>query len=220
MWFYKENFLDEVEFKKLSDKVKSYQSLSTNDNEVWETIDNHLDSEHGRYVKGNGERKVRRYKYTGDFYWYNIKANNVKFFGSEFKSPLQKMYSFLHEQGFDDVVLQNLWLQYTDHESIFHRHRDNGIANYKDFNCFTSILYTHDYWEESWGGSIKISDSSSDISIAELNENQVEYFPKPNTLIVWTRDHPHWMTPILNKDVTRMFVGGCWYRDESRRIHN
>ena len=221
MWFYKENFLDETEFKKLAEKVKSYQNLSKDDNEVWETVDDHLDDKHGRYIRGNGERKVKRYKYTRDFYYYyTIKSNTVKFFGSEFKTPLQKMYNYFYEKGYNDIVLQNLWLQYTDHTSIFHRHRDNAIASYNDKDCFTSILFTHDIWEDSWGGSTMISDSSSDINIEELNENQVEYFPKPNALIIWTRDHPHWMKPILNKDVTRIFVGGCWYRDESKRIHN
>lgn len=219
MWFYKENFLEETEFKKLSEKVISYKNLSNDDNGVWDTVDNYLDDKHGRYLKGKGERRVKRYRYDGNFYYYNIKSNTVKFFGSEFENPLQKMYNYFYEQGYNDVVLQNLWLQYTDYNSVFHRHRDGGFGIYEAVDCFTSILFTHNIWEESWGGSTKISDSSN-IDIAELNENQVEYFPKPNTLIIWTRDHPHWMTPILNKDVTRIFVGGCWYRDESKRIHN
>lgn len=219
MWFYIENFLNYDEFKKINEKMIYYNLQSKDDNEIFKANDIYLNEKHGRRLKGARIRKVKRVKYKGDFNYKNIRTNTINFFGEEFKILLDKTYEVFHKKGFNDIVLNNLWLQFSDYTSVFDRHRDGGLGKIKDFNCFTTVYYCHEHWSNNWGGSLKLSDATQ-ISSNEIYEKQEEYFPVPNSLLVWSRDHPHWMTTITNKDVVRKFVGGCWYKDENKRIHD
>lgn len=213
MWFYIENFLDEQDFIKLTKKVKILELQSLEENDYFETDDDYLNQSHGREIIGKRQKKVKRVRYSGRSTFRTIYDDTINYFGNEFIAPVNKLKNCFLERGYNDVILSNLWVQYANSSSAFHRHRDGGLGRYKDINCFTTILYTHDNWNDSWGGKFKITDSGSESGLQELTENIFEYSPKPNSLLVWTREHPHWMTNIINTAVTRSFVGGCWYRD-------
>ena len=217
MWFVQENFLKDEDFIELQDLVQSLQYKSLEEDDFFNTTDYHLNEKHGRFAKGVRQRKVNRVRYNGLRHTTKIYENNIKYFGEQVRTPLYKFEQFFKDQGIEGVILHNLWIQYTDHTSVFHRHRDGGMLGYPDTECFTSILYTHKEWNDEWGGILKISDSSSEVGLEELNENIYDYSPKPNTMITWSRDHPHWVTPINSTNVTRSFFGACWYRDINKK---
>lgn len=63
-----------------------------------------------------------------------------------------------------------------------HRHSDGSVKGAPIDRCFTSLLFCHEYWDDDWGGILHLS------SLNVLDK--IPLSPKPNTMVMWTRDHP------------------------------
>ena len=82
-----------------------------------------------------------------------------------------------------------------------HNHIDGTIHDAEYENCFTSMIFSHPFWDNECGGQFKLIDGG------ETNTYNLD----PNSLLMWNRDHPHWMTPIVKECPLRMFIGMSWY---------
>ena len=79
---------------------------------------------------------------------------------------------------------RSIWFQYTNSTHHVARHIDDPVRSSSSEKSFTTLLYAHAQWEDTWGGEIVIEDDS--------------YLPKPNRLILYSRDNWHGVNPILN----------------------
>jgi len=97
---------------------------------------------------------------------------------------------------------RSIWFQYTNSKHRVAKHLDDPVRSSSSEKSFTSLLYAHAHWEDTWGGELVIEDQS--------------YLPKPNRLVVYSREHLHGVEPILNEnnDYYRMFLGTSWSSDE------
>jgi hypothetical protein len=95
----------------------------------------------------------------------------------------------------------SVWFQYMHYKQLVEKHLDGAIGGKSLNKSFTSLLYAHTQWEDTWGGEVDIEDQS--------------YLPKPNRLIVYSRDNKHGVSPILHKndDYYRLFLGVSWSSD-------
>jgi hypothetical protein len=95
----------------------------------------------------------------------------------------------------------SVWIQYMHNKHRLGKHLDGAIRGRSLNKSLTSLLYAHEQWEDTWGGEFDIADHS--------------YLPKPNRLIVYSRDNSHGVNPILHKNDNyyRLFLGVSWSSD-------
>ena len=94
------------------------------------------------------------------------------------------------------------WFQYMSNKQLVGKHFDNPNVNGKPTDqSFSAFLYMHQTWEDNWGG--------------ELCFNSGTVLPKPNRLIVYSREEEHWVNEIKHTldDYQRMFLGTSWSTD-------
>lgn len=84
-----------------------------------------------------------------------------------------------------DVLPYSFRYQCMTDEYIIHPHRDGEVRQKSIDNCYTSIVYLNDEWEETLGGNFEIEGNS----IVSL----------PNRLVIYSRDEEHWVSPALSK---------------------
>lgn len=84
-----------------------------------------------------------------------------------------------------DVLPYSFRYQCMTDEYTIHPHRDGKVREKSIDNCYTSIVYLNDDWNENLGGNFEIQD----VSIVSL----------PNRLVIYSRDEEHWVSPALDK---------------------
>lgn len=95
-----------------------------------------------------------------------------------------------------------VWYQYTLlKEERVKQHYDGIILDRLPKQCFTSFIYTHNQWEDDWGG--------------ELCFKTEMVLPKPNRFVIYSRDHLHWVNTITHNKTNfqRMSIGVDWSTD-------
>jgi len=200
MWFNESNFLDVDSFHRLNKRVSNFYKLSKLEvaNSV---VEDDLTSVEGRYIPKISEQQAKRVRY-----WCtspDVEAESLGFFGKDIIEPVKKLRQYLIDAGYPNIKLSNIWLQYGDTDTKMHRHTDGGVKGSPADRCFTSLIFCHEYWDDNWGGIFNLSSADK--------IDKISFSPKPNDLVMWTRDHPHWMTPITEKCPLRMFLGMSWY---------
>jgi len=188
-----ENFLEPDVFEKLKTKaqlLKKYARLD--DSSI--ASDSDVDIDQGYYEKYFRRNRVWRTRPLGSHYKTytdNIDVSDtvLGFFGEELRLPLLNAKQFFISRGLTDIILRNMWLQYTDKDSAVHRHIDGKIFSAPIEKSFTALIWCHEYWDIEWGAELKMI---IDNQVVTLN-------PKPNTFVAWTRETPHWVTPITEK---------------------
>lgn len=208
MIFSEQNFLSPSEFESLSDRVAFFYKFSKYEHSTKEEDDFYLNETHGRYTPGISEQSCKRVRF-----WTNspdAQKESVGYFGKQIEPALNKLRQCLIDQGHTNIKLSNVWLQYGDPDTKMDRHSDGTIKGSDFTNSFTSMIFVHKHWESDWGGTFKLAPPivSKESQIIETAE---EFFPVPNSLVMWSRDHPHWMTPITHSEDLRMFLGMSWY---------
>ena len=93
-----------------------------------------------------------------------------------------------------------MWFQYHSDKHKVIQHYDNTLAGSTNKKSFTSLLYMHDTWEDTWGGELTF-----------LNDKK-PILPKPNRLMIYSRDEEHWVNEITHgiEDYKRMFLFTAW----------
>lgn len=206
-----ENFLDPESYEKLRIRAPLFRKYARLDDQ-FVTSDKEIDINQGYYEKNIRRNRVWRTRPSGANYNTYIDKSDVSklvldFFGEDFKNPLQSAKQFFISKGLNEIILRNMWLQYTDKTSAVHRHVDGKIFSAPIEKSFTALIWCHEYWDIEWGAELKMI---VDDQIITLN-------PKPNTFVAWTRETPHWVTPITEKynaDIhpTRTMLGFSLYQ--------
>lgn len=105
----------------------------------------------------------------------------------------------IEECNLSNPQASDVWFQYMLHQHTLGPHVDTdiirGLDNSKTFSTF---LYCHKEWQDDWGG--------------ELVFHSTVILPKPNRLVVYSRDEEHWVDPIKHtiQNYKRMFFGVNW----------
>jgi hypothetical protein len=119
--------------------------------------------------------------------------------GIEIVPAIEKMRETLLTLGYVDPMAYSVWYQYGDKNHLVGKHFDSTVRNSAPEKSLSTFLYTHNCWEDDWGG--------------EFCVNSAEVLPKPNRLIVYSRDEEHWINSIkhtLEDNYMRMFFGVSW----------
>lgn len=208
MIYNEKNFIEREIFEELSKKTLAMYRISKHEYTYMTTADTFLNEKHGRYTQGVAEQSCKRVRFfcNGD----DVQKETVNFFGKEVGVVLDKLRQYLIDKGYPNIKLSNVWFQYGDTDTKMDRHSDGSINGAHITKCFTSLLFLHPTWEKKWGGIFTVA-SVPPTEDSQINETSYSFIPEPNSLVVWTRDHPHWMTPIVEKCPLRMFIGMSWY---------
>lgn len=204
MIFHETDFLPEDYFDKLSIKTQYLYRLSKYEDGIKyrDGDEQSLTEENGVYDKNISRQYCKRFRFwcNGDDVW----DETVQFFGPDIEKPLTLVKEYLQEKSWKNIKLSNIWFQYGDQETHMHRHHDGRIHEAEYKNCFTSMIFAHREWNDNWGGLFHIDQVDS-------LDNTSHFSPSPNSLLMWNRDHPHWMSPIVAECPLRMFLGMSWY---------
>ena len=120
------------------------------------------------------------------------------YLGKEIIPVINKCREYLISLGVENPVAKSIWFQYMTNTYILTKHHDSNVRQSTLENSYSTFLYCHDIWDNSWGG--------------ELCFNDEEIPALPNRLIAYSRDEEHWVNPIKhdNQDYKRMFFGISW----------
>jgi hypothetical protein len=119
--------------------------------------------------------------------------------GLQIVPALEKMRNTLVDLGYKDLLPYSIWYQYGDKFHSIGKHFDGSVRSSTLDNSISTFLYTNKYWENDWGG--------------EFCVNGTKVLPKPNRLVVYSRDEEHWINDIkhtLDDGYMRMFFGVSW----------
>ena len=199
MIFHEENFLSTEIFEQLHLKTKMLYKMSKLEHGTKKVDYPAIDEDLGKYDTKESIQRCKRFRFwcNGD----DVMKETVDFFGPDIEKVLLHTKNYLIERGWKNIKLSNVWFQYGDTETQMHNHTDGTIHDAEFENCFTSMIFSHPEWDNDDGGQFKLIDGG------ETNT----YNPDPNSLLMWNRDHPHWMTPIVKECPLRMFIGMSWY---------
>jgi hypothetical protein len=199
MIFHEENFLSTEIFEQLHLKTKMLYKMSKLEHNTKKVDYPAIDEDLGKYDTKESIQRCKRFRFwcNGD----DVMKETVDFFGPDIEKVLLQTKNYLIERGWKNIKLSNIWFQYGDTETQMHHHTDGTIHDAEFENCFTSMIFSHPEWDNDDGGQFKLIDGG------ETNT----YNPDPNSLLMWNRDHPHWMTPIVKECPLRMFIGMSWY---------
>ena len=199
MIFHEENFLTTKIFEQLHLKTKMLYKMSKLEHVTKEIDHPAIDEVLGIYNTKQSVQHCMRFRFwcNGD----DVMKETVDFFGPDIEKVLLHTKNYLIDKGWKDIKLSNVWFQYGDTETQMHNHTDGTIHDAEFENCFTSMIFSHPEWDNDDGGQFKLIDDGKTNT----------YNPDPNSLLMWNRDHPHWMTPIVKECPLRMFIGMSWY---------
>ena len=142
-----------------------------------------------------------------------VRISNINFLRGDIIGPqhflgkvvmpiLEQIKTFLPtEIGGINPQAYSVWFQYMNKYQGVSKHFDGTVNNRPEKQSYSAFLYAHSEWEDDWGG--------------ELCVNSAEVLPKPNRLIVYSRDEEHWVNEVVhsNDEYQRMFFGSSWSLD-------
>ena len=199
MIFKEDNFLPIDVLDKLSDKTAYLYKLAKVETSFLNIAAPVIDEDIGVYDIKQSMQFCKRFRFfcNGD----DVMKETVDFFGEDIEKVILCTKQYIIDQGWKDIKLSNVWFQYGDTESLMHRHADGQIRGVEYQNCLTSMIFCHKKWDDDCGGIFRAVDGDTTKSFG----------PTPNRLVVWNRNHAHWMTPIVKECPLRMFIGMSWY---------
>jgi hypothetical protein len=206
MIFREDDFLSPDLFDMLSKKTTQLYKMSKPEFSTMDVSVDDIDPDRGIYNKNQAVQEAMRFRFwcNGD----DVMKETVEFFGPNIEKILLQVKNYLIDKGWTNIKLSNIWFQYGDTETQMHRHSDGTIHDATFENCFTSMIFAHPEWKNDWGGQFKVESMDG-------TETTIQN-PDPNSFIIWSRNHPHWMTPIVKECPLRMFIGMSWYQKEER----
>jgi hypothetical protein len=176
MYFYKDNFLPEELFSSLQKRM------------LW------------RFKQGDTKDASRIKTHIIENNDYTVAGVIL---GAMVPDAVLSIKKYLEETyNFKNLQARLIWFQYQNNKQHIGRHYDEGrTGGRKAYQCFSTFIYTHEQWEDNWGGEFCI--------------NYAEVLPKTNRLLVHSRDEEHWVNPIKHglDDYQRMFLGVSWLTD-------
>jgi len=200
MYCYKDNFLSDELFNLFKeDMLNKYEPRKE-----W-VIDNG-EMRFGKYLSGENYKEdapVRvmdlAYPEDGNYMYTAVKLGS-KSLPEIARSIKQYMIECMN---LINPLARQMWYQYHSKKHKIISHLDQAVKDKTSKQSFTSLLYMHDNWEDSWGGELTF-----------LNDKQ-SILPKPNRLIIYSRDEEHWVNEITHDldDYQRMLFFTAWGTD-------
>jgi len=185
MYFYIDNFLPDIQFKELNERMLWRFKPTIRQDAI--TIRN----------RNSHPVRIRTSSDNNDY------TEAAMILGKMVPDVVAKVKNFLeNEHKFVNCMASSIWFQYHSQEQTLSQHYDDGhIRGKKPNQCFTSFVYTHNIWEDNYGGELCFETGS--------------ILPKSNRLVIYSRDELHWVNPIKHnlENYNRMFLGVSWSTD-------
>jgi Rps23 Pro-64 3,4-dihydroxylase Tpa1-like proline 4-hydroxylase len=200
MYCYKDNFLSDELFNLFKeDMLNKYEPRK-------EWVTDNGEMRFGKYLSGENYKEdapVRvmdlAYPEDGNYMYTAVKLGS-KSLPEIARSIKQYMIECMN---LINPLARQMWYQYHSKKHKIISHLDQAVKDKTSKQSFTSLLYMHDNWEDSWGGELTF-----------LNDKQ-SILPKPNRLIIYSRDEEHWVNEITHDldDYQRMLFFTAWGTD-------
>jgi len=197
MYCYKDNFLSDEVFNLFKeDMLNKYEPRKEWGNE---------NPSYGKYLSGENyeeDAPVRVLELTnpedGDYMYTAVRLGS-KSLPEIARSIKQYMIESIN---LINPLARQMWYQYHSKKHKIIPHLDQAVNGKTSKQSFTSIIYMHDVWKDSWGGELVF-----------LNKQSI--LPKPNRLVIYSRDEEHWVNEITHDldDYQRMFLFTAWGTD-------
>lgn len=182
MYNYFDNFLDEDMFSSLNKRM------------IWRFKPN---LRQDNVIKKEAAVRIRTLSNNNDY------TESAVLLGNMVPDIVSQIKNFLiNKLNFIDPVANGIWFQYMSNKQMVGPHHDEGnIRGKKPNQCYSTFLYSHNIWEDNWGG--------------ELCFHTGQILPKKNRLIIYSREEEHWVNDIKHDidDYQRMFLGVSWSTD-------
>ena len=197
MYWYKDNFLSDSLFKTFNKEILDrYEPRK-------EWVDDDI---YGLHLSGENYKEDAPVRIKGEAY---PEKNEYIHSAVKLRSKsLPEIVRTIKKCMIEDMQLVNplarmMWFQYHSNKHKVIQHYDNTLAGKSSKQSFTSLVYMHETWEDTWGGELTF-----------LNDKQ-SILPKPNRLLVYSRDEEHWVNEITHdlEDYKRMFLFTAWTVD-------
>ena len=194
MYWYKDNFLSDSLFKSFNeDLLNRYEPR-----EKW--VD---DDVYGLYLSGENYKEDAPTRIMGDAYpeENDYMHSAIKMKSKSLPEIVRSIKKcMIEENQLINPLARMMWFQYHSNKNKVIQHYDNTLAGSTNKKSFTSLLYMHDTWEDTWGGELTF-----------LNDKK-PILPKPNRLMIYSREEEHWENEITHglEDYQRMFLFTAW----------
>jgi|TARA_B100001094_G_scaffold329272_1_gene391647 hypothetical protein len=202
MIYIEDDFLTEEQFTALKNKVESHYS-PIEPRELFDNYDYH--NEPDKYIL-----PIAR---SGD--WLDSCIPNAP----QCIPALQKMQEVLIEQGVKELKNWSSWFQYSVDTMSLPPHRDQAVRKSLPKDTYTCVIYTSD-WKPNWGGEFVVGSPvfNDEGLIESLNELTHSIEPKPNRMVIWSREEWHMVNALTVNDpnYVRSFFGTSWSSIESK----
>ncbi len=202
MIYIEDDFLTEEQFTALKNKVESHYSPI----EPRELFDNYD-------FKNEPDKYILPIARSGD--WLDSCIPNAP----QCIPALKKMEETLINQGVQELKNWSSWFQYSVDTMSLPPHRDQAVRKSLPKDTYTAVIYTSD-WKPNWGGEFIVGSPvfNSDGFVESLTDFTHIIKPKPNRMVVWSREEWHMVNALTVNDpnYVRSFFGTSWSSIESK----
>ena len=202
MIYIEDDFLTEEQFTALKNKVESHYSPI----EPRELFDNYD-------FKNEPDKYILPIARSGD--WLDSCIPNAP----QCIPALKKMEETLINQGVQELKNWSSWFQYSVDTMSLPPHRDQAVRKSLPKDTYTAVIYTSD-WKPNWGGEFEVGSPvfNSDGFVESLTDFTHKIEPKPNRMVVWSREEWHMVNALTVNDpnYVRSFFGTSWSSIESK----
>lgn len=134
---------------------------------------------------------------------------------------LQKMQDTMIRLGVQELKSWSSWFQYSVDTMRLPPHRDQAVRKSLPKDTFSAVIYTSD-WKPGWGGEFVVGEPvfNNEGLVDSLTNFSHVIEPKPNRLVIWSRDEWHMVNKLTvnDPDYVRSFFGTSWSSIESPEI--
>jgi len=202
MIYIEDDFLTEEQFTALKNKVDSHYSPI----EPRELFDNYD-------FKNEPDKYILPIARSGD--WLDSCIPNAP----QCIPALKKMEETLINQGVQELKNWSSWFQYSVDTMSLPPHRDQAVRKSLPKDTYTAVIYTSD-WKPNWGGEFVVGSPvfNSDGFVESLTDFTHKIEPKPNRMVIWSREEWHMVNALTVNDpnYVRSFFGTSWSSVESK----
>jgi hypothetical protein len=198
MIYYEDNFLPEDQFIALQQRV-SRRFVATDKKKFSENSDEPV--------------RLTYHDVNGDW------LEGTNYLGKECIPAVEKIISTMENIGVENLKNWSIWFQYIINTMTIPPHQDQELRKSDKANTYTAIIYTSE-WQPGWGGEFIVGDpifpetkeGSAGTRPASLTNLTHVIEPKPNRMLIWSRDVWHAVNKVESTDPNhlRSFFGTGW----------
>lgn len=134
---------------------------------------------------------------------------------------MKKIELTMTNLGVKELTNWSMWFQYSVDTMSLPPHRDQAVRKSEPKDTYTAVIYTSD-WQPGWGGEFVAGKPvfNSEGLVDSLTNFSHVIEPKPNRLVIWSREEWHMVNKLTVNDPNyiRSFFGTSWSSIESLTI--